>query len=162
MRFFDFFAHRLKKILTYIFFFAKIIIEVKIMNNKIYCSTGTIVGRVNNFNYKLFTENHKSIAADGFELMMVKAYYDILPELCREIERVSAAIRVVHAEKDIGGLLPESDGEIIKKAFADFETNCRVAEHLGAKKMVFHLWSAPHSDRYFEKNLSYLLLKLIY
>lgn len=126
------------------------------MNNKIYCSTGTIVGRANGFNYKLFTENHKNIEADGFELMMVHAYYPVLSSLIGEIERSGAKVEVVHAEKDIGGLLTEKDTEIIKKAFSDFEVNCKVAETLGVEKMVFHLWSAPHSDRYFEKNLSYL------
>lgn len=126
------------------------------MNNKIYCSTGTIVGRANGFNYKLFTENHKNIEADGFELMMVHAYYPILSELTREIDRSGANIEVLHAEKDIGGLLSETDGETVKKAFSDFEVNCTLAESLGAKKVVFHLWSAPHSDTFFERNLSHL------
>ncbi len=126
------------------------------MNNKIYCSTGTIVGRINNFNYRLFTENHKNIRADGFELMMVKAYYALIPELCREIERAGAKIAVVHAEKDIGGFLSETDTEVLKKAFSDFEANCKVAQTLGAQKIVFHLWSAPSSDTRFENNLSTL------
>ncbi len=126
------------------------------MNNKIYCSTGTIVGRVNDFNYRLFTENHKSIRADGFELMMVKAYYPILSELCREIDRVGADIAVVHAEKEIGGFLSETDTDILKRAFSEFETNCKVGEALGARKIVFHLWSAPSSDTRFENNLSTL------
>lgn len=126
------------------------------MNNKIYCSTGTIVGRANGFNYKLFTENHKEIISDGFELMMVHAYYPILSDLSRDIERSGANIEVLHAEKDIGGLLTQSDPAAVKKAFSDFEANCALAESLGAKKVVFHLWSAPDSDRFFEKNLSYL------
>lgn len=126
------------------------------MNNKIFCSTGTIVGRVNGFNYRLFTDNHREIVSDGFELMMVHAYYPILSDLSRDIERSGANIEVLHAEKDIGGLLTQSDPDAIKKAFSDFEINCALAESLGAKKVVFHLWSAPDSDRFFDKNLSYL------
>ncbi len=130
------------------------IFEVRIMNNKIYVSTGTMVGRINNYSYKIFTENAKDINADAFELMMVHAYYPILSEVCAEIDRVGAKIAVIHAEKDIGGFLSEKDPEILKKAFADFELNCKVGAHLGAKKIVFHLWSAPSSDTCFENNLA--------
>ena len=115
------------------------------MNNKIFCSTGTIVGRANGFNYRLFTDNHREIDADGFELMMVHAYYGVLSKLSRDIERSGAPIEVLHADKDV-----------LKKAFSDFETNCTLAEDIGAKKVVFHLWSAPDSDRFFDKNLAYL------
>ncbi len=126
------------------------------MNNKIFCSTGTIVGRANGFNYRLFTDNHREIVSDGFELMMVHAYYPILSDLSREIERSGANIEVLHAEKDIGGLLTQNDPDAIKKALSDFEINCALAENIGAEKVVFHLWSAPHSDRFFDKNLTHL------
>ncbi len=126
------------------------------MNNKIYVSSGTMVGRINNYNYRIFTESAKELWADGFELMMVHAYYPILSEVCAEIDRVGAKIAVVHAEKDIGGFLSERDSEILKKAFADFEVNCRVGSYFGSEKIVFHLWSAPSSDTCFENNLSAL------
>lgn len=126
------------------------------MNNKIYCSSGTMIGRANGYNYKIFTEAAKEIEADGFELMMVHAYYPDLSVICAEIEARDINIEVVHAEKDIGGLLPHKDPSLIRKALTDFETNCKVASFLGAGKLVFHLWSAPDSDAYLQKNISFL------
>jgi sugar phosphate isomerase/epimerase len=115
-----------------------------------------MIGRVNGYNYKIFTEAAKEIEADGFELMMVHAYYSNLARICGEIEKKGINIEVVHAEKDIGGLLPQGDPLLARKALTDFEINCKVASFLGAKKLVFHLWSAPDSDRLFEKNLGFL------
>ncbi|MBQ2251675.1 MAG: sugar phosphate isomerase/epimerase [Clostridia bacterium] len=126
------------------------------MNNKIYCSSGTMVGRINNYNYKLFTESVRDIEADGFELMMVAPYYSVLSELICAIERSGASIPVVHAEKDIGEAFAETDRDILKRAFDTFETNCRVGKHLGSQKIVLHLWSGPVSDSFFENNLTAL------
>ncbi|MBE6608079.1 MAG: sugar phosphate isomerase/epimerase [Ruminococcaceae bacterium] len=126
------------------------------MNNKIYCSSGTMVGRINNYNYNLFTENIKEIEADGFELMMVAAYYPVLSELISAIEKTGANIPVVHAEKDIGEAFAETDRDILSKAFDAFETNCRVGKHLASEKIVLHLWSGLVSDSFFKNNLAAL------
>jgi sugar phosphate isomerase/epimerase len=117
-----------------------------------------MVGRINNYNYKLFTESVKEIEADGFELMMVAPYYSVLSELICAIEKSGASIPVVHAEKDIGEAFAETDKDILKRAFDTFETNCRVGKHLGSQKIVLHLWSGPVSDSFFENNLTVSIL----
>ena len=48
------------------------------MAKKILCSTGTIVGRANGFDYTLISRYGSEICADGLELMMLKAYYENL------------------------------------------------------------------------------------
>ncbi len=126
------------------------------MNNKIFCSSGTVVGRVNNYNYRLFTENAKDIEADGFELMMIKAYYDCLPELISEICKKGLFMPVIHAEKDIGIAFVEKNPDIREKSFELFELNCSVGKAVGAKKIVFHLWSGLISDSFYENNLDAL------
>ena len=126
------------------------------MNNKIYCSSGTIVGRINNYNYRLFTESISEIEADGFELMMVAAYYPVLSELISAVEGSGAPIPVIHAEKDIGEAFAESDHDVLKRAFDAFEINCRVGKHFDSEKIVLHLWSGLVSDRFFANNLSAL------
>lgn len=42
------------------------------IKNRFYASTGTLVGRENNFDYCVITENAKKIRADGFELMILR------------------------------------------------------------------------------------------
>ena len=54
--------------------------KLKDMSNQILCSTGTMVGRANGYDYRVIIENKDLPGADGFELMMLKAWYDKLPD----------------------------------------------------------------------------------
>ena len=75
------------------------------MENQILCSTGTIVGRVNGFDHRLIIKYKDEIEADGFELMMQKAFYGRLSEIAGELNRAAVPIRTIHFEKDITALL---------------------------------------------------------
>ena len=66
------------------------------MNKKILCSTGTLVGRANGFDHTLIARYGGSVCADGFELMMLKAYYDCLDEVRRTVERAAIPVYTIH------------------------------------------------------------------
>ena len=65
------------------------------MPTKILCSTGTLVGRANGYNHRIVTENHKNIDADGFELMMLNAYYERLSEVIRDFEKACVNVETI-------------------------------------------------------------------
>ena len=124
------------------------------MNNKIYCSTGTIIGHENNFDWNLIIENKNNIAANGFELMMLKVYYTQF----REMEKVFAAndmtFPVLHSDKDIGTLLSHADKESTTEAFRMYDLNCEFGANIGAEKVVVHLWGGGDSDKNIEHNIN--------
>ena len=129
------------------------------MKNKLYCSTGTMVGRANGWNHRLFIENGKDIEADGFELMMVKAYYEKLDIVVRDCVKSGLYFGVIHAEKDIGYYLGGDEDDQVE-ALRLFRINCEVGKAIGAEKLVLHLWSGPRSDNDLAKNL--LMLDALY
>lgn len=125
------------------------------MKNQIYCSTGTVVGRDNQWNHRLFTDYGKEIEADGFELMMVNAYYEKLPTVIADAKASGLFFGVIHAEKDIG-LYLGGDEEDRREGLRLFDINCRVGCEIGAEKLVLHLWSGRRSDACLDNNLSAL------
>lgn len=116
------------------------------IKNKFYASTGTLVGRENNFDYSVIIRNAKSIKADGLELMMLKAWYGRLDEIAKALAEAGVYTPVIHFEKEIGVMLAEGDPQVNEAALELFRENARMAKMIGAKKAVFHLWGGPKSD----------------
>jgi sugar phosphate isomerase/epimerase len=110
------------------------------MEKKILCSTGTIVGRANGFDHTLIARYANEICADGWELMMLKAYYGQLPEVCRTLARASLPVYTIHFEKDITALLGLGDEEDRKEGLRLFAENADMGREVGATSAVFHLW----------------------
>jgi sugar phosphate isomerase/epimerase len=115
------------------------------MKMELLCSTGTLVGRANGFNHKLVVRHHKNIEADGFELMMLKAFYEKLAEVARDLTGAGVKIRTIHFEKDITALLGLHGEEEIKEGLRLFALNAEMGKNVGAEKAVFHLWDGRFS-----------------
>ena len=124
------------------------------MNNKVYCSTGTIIGSENDFDWNLIIENKNNIAADGFELMMLKVYYDQFREMEKRFAAENMLFPVIHAGKNIGDLLSHADRESTDEAIRLFELNCEFGVNIGAEKIVLHLWGGVDSDKNIEHNIN--------
>ena len=123
------------------------------MNNKIYCSTGTIIGGENNFDWNLIIENRNNISADGFELMMLHVYYKQFREMEKRFAAENMVFPVIHASKNIGDLLSHADRESTVEAIRLFELNCEFGVNIGAEKIVLHLWGGGDSDKNIEHNI---------
>lgn len=119
---------------------------------EILCSTGTMIGRPNGRNYRLLEEFSKQLECDGFEFMMYDSWYEETDELVDFLQGLGLYIPVVHCEKRIGERI--SKGEELDLAYGRFETNCRIAQKLGAKKLVMHLWDGLTSDAFFDNNIN--------
>lgn len=137
---------------------------------KILCSTGTMVGRINNYNYIKALEVLKELKEEeyiyGGEFMMLPFYADKYETVAKEALNF-LNFPVFHADKDIGSLLSESgqdkaDGkdaestEKAEKALKMFEMNCKFASIMKSEKMVLHLWGGYISDKYIDFNCSFI------
>jgi Sugar phosphate isomerases/epimerases len=123
------------------------------MNNKVYCSTGTIIGGENNFNWNLIVENKNNIAADGFELMMLHVYYSQFREMEKQFAANNMVFPVIHGGKNIGDLLSHADQESTVEALRLFDLNCEFGVNIGAEKIVLHLWGGYDSDKNIDYNI---------
>lgn len=141
------------------------------MKREILTSTGTMVSRLNNYDYKRAMHEAALLCADGLscgiELMMLKFYYDKYPDVVSEIRKNQLKAPVIHCEKDVGSILSDAgksfaegnaiDGkELQSKAEELFRLNCKVGELAGSGRMVLHLWGGLSSDSYIDYNISVL------
>ena len=70
--------------------------------SKILCSTGALIGRPNNRDYRLLETLSKQLTCDGYEFMMYSTWYDEVEELIATLKSPNLYIPVMHCEKHIG------------------------------------------------------------
>ncbi len=128
--------------------------------SKIYCSTGVMVGRINNNDYTLVAKHFPNLIKkgliDGAEFMFAHSFYDKLDDIYNVLSSANIPFDVIHCDKEIGVMLSECNDELSMEALALLEKNCKFGKRLGAKKGVFHLWGSTKSDSHIEYNLSFL------
>lgn len=139
--------------------------------NQILCSTGAIIGKPNNNDYRLLREYAPKLECDGFELMMSSAWYSHIDRVIDDIKSYKLSIPVVHSQKSLGEsmsgmtagysggryneyvMTEEEDRKNFEYGTSRFAANLRLAEGVGAKKMVLHLWNGMVSDKNIQKNV---------
>lgn len=138
---------------------------------KILCSTGAILGKPNNNDYRLLKEYAPRLQCDGFELMTSSSWYPVLDDMIATVKSYGLNIPVIHSHKALGESLcgmtatfsegrfqeyvmsPEEDEETYRQGTEKFLLNLKMAEELGAEKMVLHLWNGTVSDKNIKKNV---------
>lgn len=139
--------------------------------NEILCSTGALLVRYNNRDYRILSQIAPKLRCDGFEFMVYSSWYDELDELIDTVTKMKLNIPVIHCQKTLGEKLcamqveldnnqfverrfsPEEDEKAFEQAQKEFAMNLRVAREFGASKMVLHLWNGLVSDKNIEKNI---------
>ena len=121
--------------------------------HQILCSTGALIGRPNGRDYRLLKQFCPQLECDGFEFIMYSTWYDEAEPITAVLTSLGVNIPVMHSEKSIAEHVAKGGEEEDKEAFRLFEINCRMAETIGAKKVVIHLWNGMISDTHFENNL---------
>ncbi len=139
--------------------------------NKVFCSTGALIGRPNNRNYKLLSEVADKLTFDGFEFLVYDTWYPEINDLIKYVKPLGLNIPVVHCEKSLseklsGSKIVFSSGEykeypftkdedriFFNEAIEEFKVNLHLANEFGSDRMVFHLWNGLVSDRYLDRNL---------
>ena len=69
---------------------------------KVLCSTGALIGRPNNRDYRLIKEYAPKLNCDGFEFMMYSTWYNQVDKLIEELTKSKLHFPVMHCEKHIG------------------------------------------------------------
>lgn len=139
------------------------------MTEKLYVSTGTLVGRENGYDYRgaldIIGDLCKKGLADGLELMMLRFYYDKLGDVADAVRKSGVIPATIHFEKEIGTLISnaavldhEGKSDIADETYSEavrlFRLNCEIAEMLEIRRMILHLWGGFSSDKYIEYNIS--------
>lgn len=120
---------------------------------EILCSTGALIGRPNNRNYRLLEKLAAQLSCDGFEFMMYDSWYEEREKIVKYLQELGLSIPVMHCEKHIGEAISKGAEADLREAFRLFEANCDMAQALGAGKLVLHLWDGLTSDSNFQSNL---------
>lgn len=127
--------------------------------SEILCSTGALIGKPNNRDYRLLKPLSEKLSCDGFEFMMYSSWYEKADEIAEELTGLEIKTPVMHCEKHIGEAIGRNEKGDLEKALRLFTTNCKIARAIGAGKMVLHLWDGMVSDSNFQNNLqAYKLL----
>ena len=121
---------------------------------RILCSTGALIGRPNQRNYRLLKGLAERLDCDGFEFMMYDSWYEETGQIVDYLQKCELNIPVMHCEKRIGEALSRGGKEELENAFRLFTVNCQMAREIGAEKLVLHLWDGLTSDRNIENNLA--------
>lgn len=121
--------------------------------NQILCSTGALIGRPNGRNHRLLAEYAGGLHCDGFEFMMYDSWYDTIDQVAADVRAMELNIPVMHCEKRIGQNISRGGQEDWREALRRFEINCEMANEIGAKTMVLHLWDGMISDGNFSNNM---------
>ena len=121
--------------------------------HQILCSTGALIGRPNGRDYRLLREFCPRLHCDGFEFILYDSWYEQIESLTAFLQQQKLYIPVMHCEKSLSEHISRGGEEETREAFRLFEINCRLANTIGAEKMVFHLWNGVISDSRFENNL---------
>lgn len=126
------------------------------MKNPLLVSSGAIVSRYCDRDFSAFAGLAHTIEADGFEFMMLTAYYGKRSEIIEMTRRHGITFNTFHIEKEIGTLIARGEGDDLRLALDLFGENLRFAADLGVSLCVLHLWGGEISDSRFENCLSAL------
>lgn len=118
--------------------------------SKILVSTGALIGRPNGRNIKLLEEFIPKLKCDGLEFMLYSDWYEREEEITDYLCSLNFPIPTMHCQKTVGELITKGEDD---KALVNFEINARIAQNIGAKKLVMHLWNGEISDSNYEHNL---------
>lgn len=118
---------------------------------EILCSTGALIGKGNNRDYRLLQRLAGQLECDGYEFMMYSSWYEEWETLADYLVGLGLHMPVVHGDKRIGEAI--SQGENVADAMEKFQVNCEFARRIGANALVLHLWGGMASDQHFDNNL---------
>ena len=121
--------------------------------NRLFCSTGALITRKNNRDYHLLTGIAPRLHCDGFEFMMYESWYDIWEQVADDLSKMNLSFPLFHVEKCVGQAFSRNEEGDNEQAQKLFEINCIMAQRIGAKKLVMHLWDGIPSDRNIENNI---------
>lgn len=140
------------------------------IRHMILVSTGAVMRKPHDINeYMILSEHSKHLNCDGYEFM--SDGYDFIngentAAKCRKLAEMllkcGKPFPTFHIQKHIGDHLSGTRPDDTETALSMFENDCILADMLGSKLLVLHLWNGMISDFNFGANfLMYPKLKEI-
>ena len=120
---------------------------------QILVSTGALIGRPNGRNFRLLKDFKNELNCDGFEFMMYSDFYDKISEIIDFTQSIGLNVPTFHCQKSIGEAISKGGKENFSDAFDRFEKNAAMAQKMGARKLIMHLWDGITSDRNIKNNI---------
>ena len=121
------------------------------------CSTGAFSRFPTYVDYSMVLQYGPQLDVDGFELMFYPSWYDSVERIGRDLTTSKLKFPAMHAEKSIGLSLGKASAEEREQGIRLFTENCRLAEMLGTRVLVLHLWNWPDLDDHLDYNLQSLV-----
>lgn len=98
---------------------------------QVLCSTGALIGRPNNRDYKLLGSLQEKLCCDGYEFMMYDTWYGKANEITGYLQSIGLFTPVMHCEKHIGEIISKNETDEVLRLFT---INCKIAEKIHARK----------------------------
>ena len=117
--------------------------------HRILCSTGAVITKRNGRDHMLLREIVPQIRCDGLEFMMYQSWHD-RPDALKAV-LAAFEVPVFHMTKQIGQWVSEDN---LPDAVAMFRADCALAQAIGSKLLVLHLWSGQASDQHIGRNIA--------
>jgi sugar phosphate isomerase/epimerase len=121
---------------------------------RLVCSTGAFTRFPDRSDHRAILDFGPCFDVEGLELVVFPTWdLDVVA-----VDLLSSGLRfpVVHADKTVGSGLGAPTAAEREAGAARLAENVRLAETLGAKLVVVHLWDSPESDADLEPNLETL------
>ncbi|MBQ7934518.1 MAG: sugar phosphate isomerase/epimerase [Lachnospiraceae bacterium] len=117
------------------------------------CSSGALITSRNGRNYKLLEQAERELTSEGFEFMMYPVWYENWEEIATDVAAMDISVITFHVDKSVGELISRNEEGDREQARENFTINCRMAQMMGAKLLVLHLWGGMPSDRNIDVNI---------
>lgn len=117
--------------------------------HRVLCSTGALITKRNGRDYELLRTIVPQIECDGLEFMMYQSWHDRTDALKRVLS--DFPVPVFHMTKQIGEWISQGN---LTDAEPMFRADCELAQSIGARLLVLHLWSGLASDQHIERNIA--------
>jgi sugar phosphate isomerase/epimerase len=121
---------------------------------KLLCSSGTFTRHPDFTDYRSILKYAPELPVDGLEVLFYESWYGRLQQIAADLVESGLSMPVVHCEKSIAFFSAEA--QATKLAYEHLSLNCYLAQEIGAKVLVFHLWGWRQSDAEFDGTLDAL------
>ncbi len=120
------------------------------------CSTGVFSRYPDLTGYQAIIKYGPLLEVDGFEVMFYPDWYSQTKHIADQLLGTGLRFPAMHTEKNIGTALGQPDATARKAGVRMLTENCQLANLLGTRLLVLHLWNWPELDDNLDNNLSVL------
>jgi sugar phosphate isomerase/epimerase len=120
------------------------------------CSTGAFGRYPTLIDHMDIAKYAPPLPVAGFEIMYYPDWTPYVEEIARDLLATGLRFPALHVEKSAGPAMTSTDAEMRAQGRAQLSASCRLGNLVGARVAIFHLWAAPESDEYIERNLAVL------